>query len=81
MSVPGRPVSQTPPKQRDPREISTLVQSAGLIEQAREKLNLMHDVDRGLLERLKTISDFLVAEAAGQKITIANDFMQQYGRE
>ena len=81
MSVPGRPASQTPPIQRNAEEISTLVQSAGLIEQARRKLMYLPHVDQGMTESLKRISDFLVAEAAGQKITIANDLVHKYGQE
>jgi hypothetical protein len=81
VTVPGRPASQTPPHQRSAEEISTLVQSAGLIEQARAMLKYLPHVDQGMTTSLKRISDILVAEAAGQKITIANDFVHKHGQE
>jgi hypothetical protein len=66
----------------NPEEISAILQAAGLIEQSRDKLKYVPDQEyQNYREHLKTLADRLAGDAVSQKVRIANDVMQHYGRE
>jgi hypothetical protein len=63
-----------------PEEISRLLMAAGLVEQARDHLRMVHD-KRDYRSYLKRIADDLAAEAVAEKVKIANNIEQHFGRE
>jgi hypothetical protein len=69
-----------PPPIRSAEQINEIVIAAGLVEQARSHLRHMTGVSLYRVT-LKRVVDDLVAEAASQKVRIANDLMQNHGRD
>ena len=65
---------------RNAREISAILRAAGKVEEARTLLEHIHD-HHWHRETLKAIADDLAATAVADKVKIANDLMQNHGRE
>lgn len=61
------------------REISAILRAAGHIEEARALLEHVMD-HQNYRDRLKVVADDLAATAVADRVRIANDIEQNYGR-
>lgn len=64
---------------RDNWQISNVLRAAGHAEEARALLEHVPD-QRSTHDQLRTIADHLAATAVSDKVRIANDIQQNYGK-